>query len=82
MFTTELESSLKGPNIVFEDNQSATARCKNPQFHSCSKNIDIKHHFFHEQVASNNIKLVYCPAKEMMADMFSNGLAPEKFCAL
>lgn len=80
--TTELGSPPQGPTIVFEDNQSAMAMCRNPQFHGRSKHIDIKHHFVREQVASNNIELVYCPTKEMTADMFTKGLAREQFCAL
>ena len=82
MLTAELRSSPKEPTVIFEDNQSAMALCKNPQFHGRSKHIDIKHHFIREQVASNNIKLMYCPTKEMTADIFTKGLACEQFCML
>ena len=80
--TVELRSPPKGPTVVFEDNQSAMAMCKSPLFHERSKHIDIKHHFIREQVASSNIKLVYCPTKEMATDMFTKGLACEQFCTL
>ena len=75
--TAELGSPPKGLTI---DNQSAITMCKNPQFHGHSKHTDIKHCFIHEQVASSNIKLVYCHTKEMAADMFTKGLACEQFC--
>ena len=82
MLTAQLGSSSEGPTVIYEDNQSAMAMCKNPQFHGRSKHIDIKHHYIREQVASNHIKLVYCPSNEMIADMFTKELACEQFCAL
>ena len=82
MLTAELGSPPEGPTVIFEDNQSAIAMCKNPQFHGRSKHIDIKHHYIREQVAGNNIKLICCPTKEMAADMFTKGLTREQFCTL
>ena len=41
----ELGSTSEGPNLILEDNQSAIAMSKNPQFHGRAKHIDIRHHF-------------------------------------
>ena len=82
-----LTSKLGGPpttatTIIYEDNQSAIAMTKNPQFHGRAKRIDIKYHFLREQVNAGNVKLQYCPTNEMTADMFTKPLSREQFCRL
>ena len=77
--TTELRSPPKSPTTIFEDNQSAIAMTKNPQFHGRAKHIDIKYHFIREQVNCGNAKLEYCPTEEMTADIFTKGLNRELF---
>ena len=47
---------------------------KNQQFHGKGKHIAIKYHFIQDQVSNGTIKIVYCPTKEMVADMFTKGL--------
>ena len=68
------------PMIINEDNQSAIALTKNPQFHGRTKHVDIKFHYIREQVEQQNIKLVFCPSDNMMADFLTKGLTREKFC--
>ena len=79
---SELGNSQQGPTIIQEDNQSAISMSKNPQFHGRAKHIDIRHHFIREQVHNGVIELKYCPTQEMLADMFTKGLAQERFCLL
>ena len=43
--TSELNSPPDGPTTILEDNQSAIAMARNPQFHGRAKHIDIRHHF-------------------------------------
>ena len=71
---TELGSELEGPTTLMEDNQSAIAMAKNPQFHGRAKHIDIRHHFIREKVNGGDIKLIYCPTGDMIADMLTKGL--------
>ncbi len=52
---------------MYEDNQSAIAMTKNPQFHG----RDIKLHFIREQVTQGTITLKYCPTTEIVADILS-----------
>lgn len=80
--TAELGSPPKAPTTIFEDNQSAIAMSKNPQFHGRAKHIDIKFHFIREHVMNGTVKLEYCPTKEMTADIFTKGLSREQFCKL
>ena len=78
----ELGSTSEGPTLILEDNQSAIAMAKNPQFHGRAKHIDIRHHFVREQVALGNIRLDYCSTTEMTADMLTKGLNCERYCKL
>ena len=48
--TSELGSPAETPTTIYEDNQSAIAMTKNPQFHGRAKHIDIKYHFIRENV--------------------------------
>ena len=75
-------SSTKSPTLIYEDNQSAIAMTKNPQFHGRAKHIEIKHHFIRQQVAQGTIVLEYYPTVEMVADMLTKGLGRETFCKL
>ena len=79
---TDLGNPPKESTTIHEDNQSAIAMSKNPQFHGRAKHIDIKHHYVREQVNSGSVKLVYCPTNEMTADIFTKGLGREQFCRL
>ena len=78
----ELGNAIEGPSLILEDNQSAIAMAKNPQYHGRAKHIDIRHHFVREQVALGNIELQYCSTTEMTADMLTKGLNRERFCKL
>ncbi len=79
---SELGNPPDGPTTIMEDNQSSIAMAKNPQFHERAKHIDIRHHFVREQVASETVKLEYCPTHEMVADMLTKRLAQQRFCLL
>ena len=70
----ELGGELEGRTTLMEDNQSAIVMAKNPQFHGRAKHIDICHHFIRERVSEGDIKLVYCPTGDMVADMLTKGI--------
>ena len=65
--------------IIFEDNQSTICLTKHQQTHGRSKHINIKYHFIRELVESGKIKLVYCAAEDMLADMLAKGLYIRQF---
>ena len=73
-------SSAETPTLIYEDNQSAIAMTKNPQFHGRAKHIDIKHHFIRQQVAQGTIVLEYCPTVEIVADILTKGFSCKTFC--
>ncbi len=65
---------LIAPTLIYEDNQSAIAMSRNPQFHGRSKHIEIKYHFIREKIAQKEIELEYCPTSNMLADFLTKGL--------
>ena len=79
---TNSPNSEDSPTVLYEDNQSAIAMTKNPQFHGRAKHIDNKHHFIRQQVNQGTIVLQYCPTAEMVADILTKGLGRETFCKL
>jgi len=76
---TDLGNPPTQPTTLYEDNQSAIAMAKNPQFHGRAKHIDIKCHYIRDQVQTAQIQLTYCPTEEMIADIFTKGLSRDKF---
>ena len=53
----------------------------NPQFHNCTKHIDIRYHFVHDTLTAGKVTLHYLPAAEMVADVLTKPLPqylPEK----
>jgi hypothetical protein len=60
-------------------NTSAISVSKNPIFHSKTKNIPIKYHFFSEQVTKNVVSFHYIPSKDQIVDIFTNPLGKTQF---
>ena len=69
---------LVGTNL-YEDNQGAIALAKNPIGHKRTKHIDTRYHFIREKVDSGQIAIKYCSTQDMIADVFTKGLAVNKF---
>ncbi len=69
----ELREKLPA-TVIHEDNQSAIAIAKNPQFHGRTKHIEIKYHFVRELVDNGTVKLHYCDTSNMLADLLTKGL--------
>ena len=65
--------------MLKEDNQVAIELSRNPRFHNRTKHIDVAFHFIRERIASNEVKVVYCPSNDMLADIMTKGLARDRF---
>ena len=70
----DLGRQMDAPTTIYEDNQGAIELAKNAKFHNRTKHIDICHHFVRERVLSNEIRVIYCPSEDMVADIMTKGL--------
>ncbi len=79
-FISELFTPLHHPIIIHDDNQSALAlaHAELGQFHARTKHIDIRYHFIRYAIANDDIRLVYCPTEDMLADTLTKALPSAK----
>lgn len=59
---------------IYEDNQGCIALSENPVMHRRTKHIDIRYHFIRERVESGEVKLVYVPTEQQLADLLTKPL--------
>jgi len=59
---------------LYMDNNSALKLTRNPEFHSRSKHIDVKHHFIREKVEGEVINTQRVDTKDNLADVFTKAL--------
>lgn len=59
---------------LYIDNNSALKLTRNPEFHSRSKHIDVKHHFIREKVDEGVINTQRVDTKDNLADVFTKAL--------
>ncbi|GJV84355.1 copia protein [Tanacetum coccineum] len=64
---------------LYCDNKSAIALCCNNVQHSHSKHIDIRHHFFQEQVENRVVELYFVETNYQLADILTKALPRERF---
>lgn len=70
--------NLQMPMVIFNDNQSAIKLTENQVFHKRTKHIHVKYHFIRDKVKNKDIKLLYMPTNEMVADMLTKSLGGKK----
>ena len=80
-----MKQSLKDFDLIFNttpimcDNTSAINLSKNPVNHSRTKHIEVRHHFFRDHVANNNIKLEFISTTDQLADILTKPLDELQF---
>lgn len=66
------------PVLVHEDNQSCIKQLESTKVNNRSKHVDTKYHFVRKLHEDNLIDVRYCPTDQMVADMLTKPLAPQK----
>ncbi len=70
-------------STVFEDNTCALGLATAPKMSSRTKHIALKYHFFRSFIGENKgIRIQHIDTLNQKADIFTKGLAPEKFANL
>src|SRR5882672_6768893 len=54
------------------DNVRSNILTRDPSFHTCSKHIDIQHHYVRERVEAGDIHYAYIPTHDNIADCLTN----------
>lgn len=62
------------PTTIYCDNQGAQKLMRNPMYHSCTKHIDIQHHYVRNVFQSEKLDVSYVPTEHMIADVFTKSL--------
>ncbi|PPQ83602.1 hypothetical protein CVT26_001384 [Gymnopilus dilepis] len=75
---SQLFDTILDPTTLFSDNQSAIALTKDHQYHARTKHIDIRFHFIRWVVENGQLRLIYCPTDEMVADALTKALPSPK----
>lgn len=70
----EMHATQHEPTILFEDNQSCIKSVENSKFSNRTKHIDTKIHFVHGIGETKELKVIYCPTSEMVADLLTKPL--------
>lgn len=70
------------PIKLYQDNQSCIQLSDHPSGHHRTKHIDIRHHHIRDHVIKKDIEIEYLETKEMIADMFTEGLPRPQFTEL
>ena len=72
---SDVKAPPQTPILIKEDNQGTIAVVRNPVSHNRTKHIDIKFHYVREALEDGIMDLIYCPTKQMIADILTKLLA-------
>ena len=61
------------------DNKGAIELSKNPVQHACTKHIEIRHHFLHDNVQKGNISIEKVSSEDNIAEILTKPLKREPF---
>ena len=67
------------PVTLYPDNQGSIALSNNPEFHRCTKHIDVRFHQIREAVSMKQLNIVYIPKAEMAVDGLTKSLPASGF---
>ena len=70
------------PTRLYSDNQSAIRLVHNPEFHRCTKHIDIMYHFICKHQQKGHIDICYISTVDQVADLFTKALPANRLCLL
>ena len=73
-----------GDTVVYQDNMSSILLEKNGRSSSSkrTRHMNIRYFFVKDRVASNEIRIEYCPTEDMIADFFTKPLQGKQFYKL
>jgi hypothetical protein len=82
MLMKELKIEVETPTIIYVDNQSAIKISENDSAHDRTKHIDIRHYYIRDLIDNGEIKLVWVPTADQLADIFTKSLSSSTFTSI
>ena len=79
---SELGMAPKKPITIFEDNEGAIALAETSVTGKRTKHIDLRYSFINDAVKTGKVLLTKVDSKKNLADVFTKGLARERFTDL
>jgi len=77
---TELGFVVESPTVLYQDNKPVIQIVEgNRSMNSTTRHLDMRLWKLKERVYNNEIRLVYCPTHEMLADIATKALGPKQF---
>jgi hypothetical protein len=70
----EVGLPINSATAVHQDNMSTIAIAMNPIQHSRVKHMDVRTHFIRDHLDKEDLKLIWCPTEDMIADIFTKAL--------
>jgi hypothetical protein len=75
----ELEFPLPTLPVTWCDNMSANALASNPVYHARTKHIELDVHYVRDKVLQNELKILYIPTSDQIADCLTKSLSHSRF---
>ena len=75
----DIGKEVKGPTVLFEDNQAAIYFAQNEATPPRMKHIDLREHFVRDYVQSGDVRLAKIASAENCADLFTKPLPKEGY---
>ncbi len=63
------------PTVIHEDNNPCIHMANNPSTSARTKHIDLKYHIVRERVSNGDVKLVYVPTQDQVADVLTKSVS-------
>jgi hypothetical protein len=70
----KLFPSMARPMTLYCNNQATLRLIEDDNYHVRTKHIDICYHFIQDITKHSNIKTIYCPTDQMVADILTKAL--------
>lgn len=78
----EFDVDIEDTTPIFTDSQSSMKIITNDGFSDRSKHIDTKFHYTKDMVTKKEVRLIYCPTDENIADMLTKPLGSIKLAKM
>ena len=75
----DIGKEVKGPTVLFEDNQAAIYFAQNEATPPRMKHINLREHFVRDYVQSGDVRLAKIASAENCADLFTKPLPKEGY---